>query len=42
MVDQLKGIKNQPLIHNGYPSTDPPFDCGLQTGMAAQNFLRAH
>ena len=29
-------------MRNGYPSINPLFDCGLQTGMAAQNFLRAH
>ena len=26
----------------GVRQTDPPFDCGLQMGMAAQNFLKAH
>ena len=33
---------NQLLMRNGNPSTEPPFDCRLQTRMAAQNFLRAH
>ena len=40
--DGWQGIRNQPLMRNGNSSIGPPFDCGLQTGMAAQNFLRVH
>ena len=35
-------IRTQPLMRNGNPSTNPPFDCGLQMRMVAQNFLRVH
>ena len=41
-IGRLCGIRNQPLMRNGNPSIDPPFDCGLQTGTATQKFLRAH